>query len=130
MLKEQRNSKKKGDVGLGAAIAYFTRMGYCVCLPLTDSQEYDLVVDIDGNLNKVQVKTTAYKTKHGIYSVGLRTLGGNQSFHTVKNFNKDLIDLLFILCETGDSYLIPATEITCINTINLGKDYYKYKLVA
>jgi Holliday junction resolvase-like predicted endonuclease len=76
MLKEQRNSKKKGDVGLGAAIAYFTRMGYCVCLPLTDSQEYDLIVDIDKILHKVQVKTTTHKKKSGVYSVELRTLDG------------------------------------------------------
>lgn len=49
-LNEHKNSKKQGDAGLGEAIAYFTRLGYTVQLPLTDSQDYALVVDIDGNI--------------------------------------------------------------------------------
>ena len=52
-----RNTKKQGDVGLGAAIAFFSNLGYTVATPLTDSQNYDLVVDMDEGLKKVQVKT-------------------------------------------------------------------------
>jgi hypothetical protein len=45
-----RNSKKQGDWGLGSAIAWFTAQGYTVALPITDSQHYDLIVDIEGRL--------------------------------------------------------------------------------
>jgi hypothetical protein len=41
MLKNQENSNKQGNVGLAEAIAYFTRFGYTVSIPLTDSQKYD-----------------------------------------------------------------------------------------
>lgn len=44
----QHNPKKQGDAGLGVAIGWFTTHGYTMSVPLTDSQDYDLIVD-DGN---------------------------------------------------------------------------------
>ncbi len=49
-----KNSKKQGDIGLGAAIAYFTFKGFTVSIPLTDSQDYDLVVDDGHKLSRIQ----------------------------------------------------------------------------
>ena len=49
MLK-QKNTRKQGDVGVGAAIAYFTEQGYMVAVPLTDNQDYDLVIEIHKEL--------------------------------------------------------------------------------
>jgi hypothetical protein len=45
MLTGHKNTKKQGDVGL--AIGWFTSQGHTVCVHLTDSQDYDLVVEID-----------------------------------------------------------------------------------
>ena len=42
-----KNSKKQGDAGLGQAIAYFTMLGYDIALPLTDSADWDLIVEMD-----------------------------------------------------------------------------------
>ena len=52
-----KNSKKQGDAGLGQAIAYFTSQGYDVSLPLTDSADWDLIVEMESGLKRVQVKT-------------------------------------------------------------------------
>ena len=122
----QRNSKKQGDVGLGIAIGWFTSKGYCVNVPLSDSQEYDLVVDIEGKLNKVQIKTTTAKTESGKYKAGWRTGGGNQSFITSKLFNPQIVDYLFILTAEGTKYFIPCVEIINESSITLGKKYDKY----
>ena len=51
-----KNSKKQGDAGLGQAIAYFTMLGYDIALPLTDSADWDLIVEMDDLLKRVQVK--------------------------------------------------------------------------
>lgn len=45
-------------MGLGRAIAYYTANCIPVLLPLNDTQKYDLVVDKDGKLLRVSVKTT------------------------------------------------------------------------
>lgn len=39
------NSKKQGDIGMYYAMAYYAKLGWTVSVPVTDSQDYDLVVD-------------------------------------------------------------------------------------
>lgn len=128
MLKSQKNTKKQGDVGLGIAIAYFCKEGFNVSIPLTDSQEYDLVVENDGNLKKVQVKTTSFKTEYGIYQVMLKTCGGNKSSNTIKNFDPEKVDLLFVVNELNEQYLIPTFKEMPVTSLNLNGKYTKYKL--
>ena len=52
MFEKAKNSKAQGDIGLSQAIAYFAKEGYTVCIPLTDSQDYDLIVE-NGKLWRV-----------------------------------------------------------------------------
>lgn len=122
----QKNSKKQGDVGLGEAISYFTRKGYTVSIPLTDSQAYDLLVD-DGVVKKVQVKTSTSRSSSGSYEVGLRTLGGNQSFHTIKKFDAAAVDLLFIVTEER-KYLIPSDRVQGKSSITVGRYYEEFEI--
>lgn len=42
------------------AIAYFSTNGYTVSIPLNDTQDYDLIVEKNGILQRVQVKATGY----------------------------------------------------------------------
>lgn len=72
------NTKQQGDVGLGAAIAAFTKYNATVCIPLTDSQDYDLVVEGNYGLKKVQVKRCTYK-RNNLFRVSLTVKGGNRS---------------------------------------------------
>jgi HJR/Mrr/RecB family endonuclease len=67
MFENAINSKKQGDIGMCYAIAYFSKMGYTVNIPITDSQDYDLIIDREGKLLKVQVKTTKFKIRDGVY---------------------------------------------------------------
>lgn len=55
-------TKILGNAGLGRAIAHFTKLGQTVCVPLTDSQKYDLIVDDGTRLLKVQVKASSSAT--------------------------------------------------------------------
>ena len=51
-----RLTQRKGDTAVAQAIATFTRMGFDVLIPLTESAAYDLVVDAEGELRRVQVR--------------------------------------------------------------------------
>ena len=44
-------NKDKDRAGLSMAIAYFCSNGYCVNIPLNDTQWYDLVIEKDGVLD-------------------------------------------------------------------------------
>ena len=127
MLIDKKNSKKQGDVGMGLAIGWFAKMGYTVCIPLTDSQEYDLVIDRDGKLEKVQVKTTSHKNKYGNYRVELRVKGGNKSgTGKTKKFDSSEVDSLFIVTQENTQYFIPTEDTQAQSGITLGKTYEKY----
>lgn len=56
-----------GNAGLSMAIAYFDANGYTVSVPLNDTQNYDLVVDMNGVLKKIQVKSTNNKEAKNSY---------------------------------------------------------------
>lgn len=128
-LREHKNSKKQGDAGLGLAIGWYTSNGYTVCIPLTDSQSYDLVVENGSGLKKVQVKTaTAFK--HGGWCVDLRTRGGNRSWSgKTTKVSKDQVDTVFVCTDEPSMYLIPSEESEGKSVLSLGTKYEKFKLL-
>lgn len=121
------SNKDKGRAGLSLAIAYFGSNGYTVSLPLNDTQDYDLVVDKDNKLSKVQIKFTNECSTYGVYVCSLRSISGTtrQIISTVKDTS---VDLLFIATSDMSLYLIPKEDIISSSTINLGKKYEKYKV--
>ncbi len=121
ILRNRKNSKQQGDAGLTTAIAWFDGNGYRVSIPLTDSQDYDLVVDDGDRLYRVQVRTTYYQPYEAIYQVHLIVSGGNRSgTGKAKYFDPKKVEFLFVLTDTGDKFLIPCDEITTRKSINLG----------
>lgn len=127
MFTNSKNSKSQGDVGLGIAIAHFVGLGYTVSVPLTDSQDYDLVVDIGGSLKRVQVKTTSYK-RGKYWNFNLSVKGGNRSFNTIKKFDNSKIEILFVLTADGSKYVIPSSNITATGTMTLIDKWNEYKI--
>lgn len=124
-LKRQKNSKLQGNIGLAAAIYWFEQNGYRTYIPLTDSQEDDLVVKINGRLYSVQVRTTYSEYEPGRYALNLRVMGGNRSgTGKVKHFDPSEVDFIFALTENEEKYLIPAAAIECKHSIKLGGPKY------
>lgn len=122
------NSKQKGTVGVAKAIAHYAENGYVVSIPLTDSQAYDLLIERDGKILRVQVKT-GEQVVNGVPRIELRTKGGNKSgTGKEKRINQELVDLICI--PAGDDiYEIPGADLHGRNCISLGPSARKY-LVA
>ena len=94
-----RNTQRKGDYAVAKAIASFTKLGYDVLIPLTESAAYDLVVENDGILNRIQVRYTSTK------EVDLRRIHSNSSGYVVKKTKKNAYDWLYILDSNDKEYL-------------------------
>jgi hypothetical protein len=126
-----KNSKKQGDAGLGQAIAYFTMKGYDVALPLTDSADWDMIVEIDGELKRVQVKTSSQIEESGIMKFNANVNGGNMSYNKApKLIPEQKWDLLFLHhLVTGKQALIPKDALTTKGQVNIGgKKYNEFLL--
>lgn len=125
------NPRKQGEIGLGAAIAWFSSNGYAVSIPLADNQPYDLVVEDEEGLKRVQVKTTTYRQAHyGSFVVRLETAGGNRSRTTRKKFDNSKVELLFVLADDGSRWLFPAEVVTQTRALNLSRAVKQYCVVV
>ncbi len=120
--------KRRAIQHLGIAIAYFSTNGYIVSIPLNDTQDYDLIVDKNNKVEKIQVKSTGCITKYGKYQVALKSCGGTKGkmYKTVIETN---IDKVFIVDKEKNMYLIPKDLIENKSTINLCEKYSKFKVV-
>jgi ABC-type tungstate transport system permease subunit len=95
-----RTTQRKGDIATTQAIATFTAMGLDVSIPVTESAAYDLVVDDQGMLRRVQCKFS--KERH----VDLRRIHSNSQGYVVKRAQDDDYDWLYVLRPDRSEYLI------------------------
>jgi hypothetical protein len=120
--------KRQGDLGVAAAIMYYTSKGYDVSVPLTDATRYDLIVD-NGTIHRVQCKATGYTSPHGVYAVDFRTQGGNRSgVGTMKTISDAECDRVFVYTLGGDMYDFPVATVAGKSQINLGKLQEPFKV--
>ena len=123
-----KNSKQQGNVGHCFAISYYTMSGYNISNPITDSNDYDFLIEKDQKIFKVQAKTTNYIAESGNYVVNLSTNGGNTREYHNKKLNTSSVDFVFVLTSNGLCYSIPVNKLTNNNSITL-YDYYDQFIV-
>jgi len=100
-----RSTQRKGDIAVAQAVATFTKLGFDILLPITEFAAYDLVVDQDGILKRVQVRYTS------IGQVDLRRIHSNSQGYVIKKIKKCVYDWLYILDQKGNEYLIKQCYI-------------------
>lgn len=124
------NTRKQGDIGLSEAIAYYTKLGYVVSVPLTEATKYDLLIDDGDSIKRVQCKTSSYTQTEGrSFQVNLATSGGNQSWTgIISTIDKDLCDLVFIWCSDDSIWEIPSEEVHGKSSVTVGYHNQKYQL--
>ena len=117
---------KQGDLGEARAVYEFVRLGYVVSKPMQVHVPYDLIVDKEGVLYRVQVKTSGrivHQTTN-TFEVYLETSGGNTTSNNRKHFDPSLVDLVFVLTSDDRCWIIPTSEITSKTTIKVGTPRY------
>lgn len=120
---------KQGNIGLGVAICYYTSKCIPISIPLNDTQGYDLIVDLNNELKKVQIKTTQHKSLNGNnYMVLLKNTGGSSGNYKTRFFDKNKCDILFVVTNSGDMYEIPTEQINVKNALTLNDNFECFKI--
>ena len=120
----QANPRRQGDIGEAAAIAWLTRAGFGVWIPLGHSPDADLIAQCDNRLLRVQVKTST-ALRNDRYEVSLATKGGNRSWSgRVKTLDPSRYEYLFVLVGDGRQWFIPAAQIAAKTMVLLGGPKY------
>jgi hypothetical protein len=95
-----RTTQRKGDYAVAQAVATFTKAGHDVSLPLTESAAYDIVVDYNDRLKRVQVRYFSGKL------VELRRIHSNSQGYVIKKTKVNAYDWLYMLNEKGEEFLV------------------------
>jgi hypothetical protein len=123
------NPRKQGNAGLGIAIAYLSRIGVDVAIPLTDTQRYDLIIVHDEGMERVQVKTTTQRdARYGHYRVSLQCIGRNNRGTVRRKFEQSDYEWLFVVCGDACCYMSPSSAITATTVIYLTSRFDPYML--
>ena len=104
------NEKTKGDLGVLSFIKMATEKHFIVSIPFGDTDEYDVITDYNGILNRVQIKSiyTLQKDKDR-YSTKIGR--GNAAKKPYKN-----IDFAVIYISHEDTwYIIPFDKLQGVN---------------
>lgn len=132
MFDNCKTHTKQGDLGEARAIYEYTKMGYIVSKPLCDSAKYDIIVDDEITLKRVQVKTSQCVSGTGngkAYSINLVTSGGNTSTNTRRKPEDGDYDELFVLTEMDECWMIPSEHTVGKSMIVVGNTKYnEYKI--
>lgn len=105
------NTKKLGDIGVARAINRFAQLGWTVSIPITDSQDYDLVVEFpEHGLCKIQAKYSSQLSPSGSYAVQIGIRGGTKG-SVWKHGDTVIFDYLFIATSDGNDWLVPRSLV-------------------
>ncbi|ELZ06868.1 MULTISPECIES: group I intron-associated PD-(D/E)XK endonuclease [Natrialba] len=106
-----RNSKDIGDETEAKAIATLLSCGYSVSIPFGDNDKYDLLVDNEGEIYRIQCKT-GWENKKNTFRFNTHTqTTRNGTYH--EDIYQGEIDAFFVYYpENGTFYWIDATDAT------------------
>ena len=111
------NSKQKGKLTELQCITAFIQQGCSVSIPYGDDSRYDFIADIDGQLIKVQVKTSSLKrnTENAIV-FSCRSTHVNCSGVKNVRYNANEIDY-FATYWDNQCYIVPIEESSVEKTL-------------
>ena len=110
--------------------------GYVPSVPV-DQVSYDLIVDSDDGLKRVQIKTTTQMDKSGHWNAQThkriydktRTLNASGKRRKVP-YEPDEVDIFFIMTGDRSVYIVPYAVVGTKKHLSLGPNYDQYKLGA
>lgn len=115
------NTKSIGNIGEAVAIAEFAKRNIPISIPFGDNQKYDLIIEINNELKKVQVKTSEYihykkeKIDFFISLVKSNTKGCETTSYKSTDF-----DYFYLYCIENDmSFLVENVKSTPKGSITI-----------
>lgn len=129
------NGRNLDKVAFSTAIEWFLSKGYMVSLPV-DQVQYDLVVESDDGLKKVQIKSTNQKSKYGVWVSEItkkeyrKEEPGKSAMWKRVAYTKDDTDFFFILTGDRTAYLIPIAAIEGNCSVSLNTKYQEFVVLG
>lgn len=110
-------AKQKGNLTELQCLTAFYEQGCHVSLPYGENSRYDMIVDVDGKLLRVQVKTSSIKNGD-VNAIEFSCRSSHVNSNGVKNirYSENEIDY-FATYWNNKCYLIPVKECSVTKTL-------------
>lgn len=97
--------------------AYFTQLGYNVSIPLGEDCRYDMIVDFNGILERIQVKTCHVNDTGKGIEFATRSTRVNTQDNIQRQYSKEEIDY-FATYYNDKCYLVKVEECSSVKTLS------------
>ena len=110
---ETLTGKQRGELAEAAFMVKASELGFGVAKPWGDSDRYDFILDVEGELWRVQVKSAHRAGQDGCYSFRLHT-------HSLQAYTAAEIDVLVAYVVPEDEwYVFPVRELGRLRSLKL-----------
>ena len=111
------DNKRKGGVTELQCQAYLYRLGYDIAIPFGENSRYDLILDVDGHLLRVQVKTSE-EIEDGVFRFSCISTRINRTRVSRHTYSANEVDF-FATIYKDICYLVPIAECVTYKTLRL-----------
>ena len=105
------DTKLKGDIAEQAVVLHALKKGWGVLKPIGDRLPYDLVLDINGSLVKLQIKSAWFNQQKQNFVVDNRRTKTNRRIMLRSTYTKDDFDFAVIYLEEKDIFYVIPVEV-------------------
>lgn len=115
-FKAERDLAHLRVAGNSIATSWFARRGYAVSVPV-EHRPYDLIVEADGQLHRVQVKTATARDSSGAVVCRLRRKPSRDGQEIA--YDRADVDFFFIIDLDDNHYIVPIGDVTGLMQVSL-----------
>lgn len=105
------NTLIRGDINELQCILDFQKRGYYCSIPFSGSCRYDLIVDIDDRLYKIQCKSSSYSEDEGVLKMSATRSTTNTQKTTRYTYSEKEVDYFYTSWKEY-GFLIPISEVS------------------
>jgi hypothetical protein len=106
----KRNTKRVGDVSELRVMCDLVRAGYLVSIPFGENHRYDLIIEKDNVLSRVQVKTG--RLRKGVVLFNCYSSHTHRGGAATRMYTGE-VEFFGVFCpDTDCTYLLPLSEMT------------------
>ena len=99
--------------------AYLLSLGYNVSQPFCQDSKYDLIVDVNGKMLRLQVKTSR-ETGNNSIEFNCRSTTTNSKSNKSRRYSSNEVDY-FATYWNNKAYLVPIEECSTVKRLHLSK---------
>jgi len=105
------DTKLKSDIAESAVVTELLKRGFRVLKPVGDRLPYDLAIDLNGKLVRVQVKSAWFDKSNNAYYVDVRRTKTNRRKMVRARYDKTDFDFAILYVESCDVFYVMPVSV-------------------